>query len=233
MSSDVKNRKSSFQKVNRRERDSVQFGVSRAAEWSDPMTRSEERRLIERALAGDRVAASEFIKAYQGSLYAYMLRMSGRPDVAEDIVQDAFVRALTNLERFDFKFRFSTWLFTIAKRLYVNAMQKHKPAYDSDTVGAAASRSLGGPESPTIEREVNVNAKAALDAALGCLSEEQREIVVLFHQLDWPIAQIAEYMDMPEGTIKSHLHRGRQKMKQVLSEHVQLRQYVDEVMSEA
>lgn len=196
------------------------------------MTRSEERRLIERALAGDRVAASEFIKAYQGSLYAYMLRMSGRPDVAEDIVQDAFVRALTNLERFDFKFRFSTWLFTIAKRLYVNAMQKHKPAYDSDTVGAAEFRGSNAPESPTIDREVSVNAKAALDAALGCLSEEQREIVVLFHQLDWPIAQIAEYMDMPEGTIKSHLHRGRQKMREVLSEHVQLRQFVDEVMSE-
>lgn len=198
------------------------------------MTRGEERRLIERAIAGDRAAAAEFIKAHQGSLYAYMLRMSGRADVAEDIVQDAFVRALTNLERFDFKFRFSTWLFTIAKRLYVNAVQKHKPAYDSDTVGACAFRGAGNaPEYATIDREVNVNAKAALDVALSSLGEDQREIVVLFHQLEWPIAQIAEYLDMPEGTIKSHLHRGRQKMRQVLSEHTQLKQYVDEIMAEA
>lgn len=196
------------------------------------MTRAEERVLIERAIAGDRVAASEFIKAYQGSLFAYMLRMSGRPDVAEDIVQDAFVRALTNLHRFDFKFRFSTWLFTIAKRLYVNAMQKHKPAYDSDAVGACEFRGPNAPETQTIDREVNVNAKAALDVALRALGDEQREIVVLFHQLEWPISQIAEYMDMPEGTIKSHLHRGRQKMRQVLSEHAQLSQYVHEVMSE-
>lgn len=195
------------------------------------MTRSEERRLIELAIQGDRVAAGEFIKAHQASLYAYMLRISGRPDVAEDIVQDAFVRALTNLHRFDFKFRFSTWLFTIAKRLYVNAMQKHKPAFDSDIVGGAEG-SFDAPESPTIESEVTVNAKRAISFALGQLSEEQREIVVLFHQLDWPIAQIAEYMDMPEGTIKSHLHRGRQRMRAALEEHDQFSKHVQEVWAE-
>lgn len=195
------------------------------------MTRAEERRLIERAIAGDRAAAAEFIKAHQASLYAYMLRMSGRPEIAEDIVQDAFVRALTNLHRFDFKFRFSTWLFTIAKRLYVNAMQKHKPSYDSDVVGAAQG-SLDAPESRTVDGEVTVNAKAAIDFALAQLSEDQREIVVLFHQLDWPIAQIAEHMDMPEGTIKSHLHRGRQRMRSALESHAQFSRHVAEVWAE-
>lgn len=192
------------------------------------MTRTEERSLIERAIAGDRAAAAEFIKAHQASLYAYMLRMSGRPDVAEDIVQDAFVRALTNLHRFDFRFRFSTWLFTIAKRLYVNACQKHKPSYDSDIVSDRQGK-FDAPESGTIESEVTVNAKAAIDWALAQLSEDQREIIVLFHQLDWPIAQISEYMDMPEGTIKSHLHRGRQRMKGLLEQHEQFRQHVAEV----
>jgi RNA polymerase sigma-70 factor (ECF subfamily) len=192
------------------------------------MTRAEEQKLIERAIAGDRLAAAEFIKAHQASLYAYMLRMSGRPEVAEDIVQDAFVRALTNLHRFDFKFRFSTWLFTIAKRLYVNAMQKHKPAYDTDVVGAAQGAGAA-PEARTVDGEVSVNAKAALDFALAQLSEDQREIVVLFHQLDWPIAQIAEHMDMPEGTIKSHLHRGRQRMRAALESHAQFSRHVSEV----
>lgn len=192
------------------------------------MTRAEERDLIERAIAGDREAAAGCIRAHQASLYAYMLRMSGRPEVAEDVVQDAFVRALTNLHRFDFRFRFSTWLFTIAKRLYVNACQKHKPAYDSDTVGMAAGRGRG-PEMPTIDSEVTVNAKAAIDFALAELSEDQREIVVLFHQLDWPIAQIAEYMDMPEGTVKSHLHRGRMRMRAALESHEKFSAHVEEV----
>jgi len=192
------------------------------------MTRAEERDLIERAIAGDRDAAEKFIRAHQASLYAYMLRLSGRPDVAEDIVQDAFVRALTNLKRFDFRFRFSTWLFTIAKRLYVNACQKHKPAYDSDVVGMHEGRG-GAPEATTIDDEVSGNAKIAVGSALSSLTEEQREIVVLFHQLDWPIALIAEYMDMPEGTVKSHLHRGRRKMRRLLSQHKQHSDHIEEV----
>lgn len=192
------------------------------------MNRSEERRLIERAITGDRAAAENLIRLHQTSLYAYMLRMSGRPETAEDVVQDAFVRALTNLDRFDFKFRFSTWLFTIAKRLYVNACQKHKPAYDSDVVGAWEG-SPNSPARPTIAAEVTSNAKAAIDFALATLSQEQREIIVLFHQLDWPICQIAEYMDMPEGTVKSHLHRGRQRMRAAIMEHPQLQAHVEEV----
>lgn len=192
------------------------------------MTRGEERTLIQRASDGDDAAAEQLIRAHQASLYAYMLRQCNRPEVAEDIVQDAFVRALTNLDRFDFRFRFSTWLFTIAKRLYVNACQKHKPAYDSDVVGAC-EWSGSRPDSPAIDDEVTKNAKLALREALASLAEEQREIIILFHQLDWPISLIAEYMDMPEGTVKSHLHRGRQKMRRLLADHQVHAGHVQEV----
>lgn len=179
------------------------------------MERAEEQRVIELAAAGDREAAARLIREHQTSLYAYILRLSGRPDVAEDVVQDAFVRVLTNLHRFDPRYRFSTWLFTIAKRLHVNACQKLKPVYDTDTVGAQGG-DFSEPIRPAMEIEARDAARDALDRALLELSPEQREIVVLFYQHDWPIAQIAEYMGMPEGTIKSHLHRGRAKMRRAL-----------------
>lgn len=179
------------------------------------MDRAEEQKVIELAAAGDREAAGRLIREHQTSLYAYILRLSGRPDVAEDVVQDAFVRVLTNLHRFDPRYRFSTWLFTIAKRLHVNACQKLKPVYDTDTVGGYRGDGAE-PIRPAMETETRNNARDALDRALLELSPEQREIVVLFYQHDWPIAQIAEYMSMPEGTIKSHLHRGRAKMRRAL-----------------
>ncbi len=192
------------------------------------MTRERERELIEKAIEGDKDAAATFIGAYQRPLYAYLLRMSGRPDVAEDIVQEAFVRVLANLDRFDFRFRFSTWLFTIAKRLYVNACQKHKPAYDSDIVGGWQGKG-GSPESPTISDEIHENVKDALQEALLSLPGHQREILILFHQHDWPIALIASHMEMPEGTIKSHLHRGRRRMRELLDQHETHARHVDEV----
>ena len=143
------------------------------------LERAQERMLIEQAAAGDRAAAAMIITSYQASLYAYLLRLTGKPDVAEDISQDAFVRVLTNLDRFDPRYRFSTWLFTIARRLWVNACQKHKPAYDTDIVS-----SRGGPgelpEAPIVEVEVNDNAKDLLQRALMHLNETQREVVVLF-----------------------------------------------------
>ncbi|MDX2116058.1 MAG: RNA polymerase sigma factor [Planctomycetota bacterium] len=178
------------------------------------MDRFEEQRVIERAAAGDKAACELLIKTHQASLFAYMLRMSGRPDIAEDIVQDAFVRILTNLQRFDPRFRFSTWLFTIAKRLYVNAMQKHRPVYDSDIVGSVR----GGahePSAPAMAGEERQKTRECLDKALAGLNEEQRQIMLLFHQQEWSISQISEYMSMPEGTIKSHLHRGRKKMRRM------------------
>jgi len=177
------------------------------------MTRAEEQSLIENAAAGDKAAAEAFIRAHQASLYAYLLRMSGRPDTAEDIVQEAFVRVLTNLDKFDPRYRFSTWLFTIARRLYLNACQKHKPAYDSDTVGAWQG---AAGQSPVGVGETGDGLRDVLQAALLSLPAEQREIVILFHQQDWPIWLIAQHMDMPEGTIKSHLHRGRKKLRRVL-----------------
>lgn len=179
------------------------------------MTRAAEQKLIERAARGDRAAGEALIKAHQASLYNYIFRLSGRADVAEDIVQDAFVRVLMHLDRFDPRYRFSTWLFTIAKRLFVNASQKQKPRYDSDVVGAWRGDGMA-PSAPTIDAEVRDNARDAIQVALGGLSDEQREIILLFHQQDWPIALIAGHMGMPEGTVKSHLHRGRQRMRRVL-----------------
>ncbi len=177
------------------------------------MDRREEQHTIELAAAGDKAAAEKLIRTHQASLYSYILRLCGKPELAEDIVQDAFVRVLTNLHRFDPRFRFSTWLFTIAKRLLVNAAQKHRPVYDSEIVGSWGGE--GEPGSPTMREESRDRARKAIDNALDQLGDEQREIIVLFHQQEWPISLIAEYMKMPEGTVKSHLHRGRKKMKRI------------------
>ena len=177
------------------------------------MNRSQERRTIERAIAGDRAAAGELVRHHQRSVYAYILRMSGRPDVAEDVVQEAFIRVITHIDRFDFRFRFSTWLFTIARRLYLNQAARMKPVYASEALDA--SPVAGATE--TDDADLQQAQRRAIDAALQALSIEQREVVVLFHQLDWPIAQIAAHLNMPEGTVKSHLHRGRRRLREALA----------------
>ena len=75
------------------------------------------------------------------------------------------------------------------------------------------------PWSASIEEEGRWRESDAIGRALQELSVEQREIVVLFHQQGWPIARISAYLSMPEGTIKSHLHRGRKKMRLYFESH--------------
>ena len=181
------------------------------------MTRTEEQRLIRLAAAGDRDAAETFIRTHQKSLYMYILRLSGRPEVSEDVVQEAFVRVLTNLDRFNTRFRFSTWLFTIARRVYLNMCEKRRPASVSDMAGTWIGTGRR-PDAVVADQEMNGVARDELQSGLMSLSMEQREILVLFHQHDWPIWLIAEHMNMPEGTIKSHLHRGRRRLREVLVE---------------
>lgn len=192
------------------------------------MTRAREQALIAAAAAGDRDASGTLIGAHQASVYAYILRLCGKPELAEDVVQEAFVRVLTNLDRFDIRFRFSTWLFTIARRVMLNILEKRRPSSDTDRMSELCGRS-GGTNVGVEETETRVVYRDVVQRALMTLSLEQREVIVLFHQHDWPIWLIAEQMTMPEGTVKSHLHRGRQRMRAALCEHPQLREYVEEV----
>jgi RNA polymerase sigma-70 factor (ECF subfamily) len=70
-----------------------------------------------------------------------------------------------------------------------------------------------------------------LDVALDALTERQREIVLLFHQQNWPITDIAEHLGMPEGTVKSHLHRARKRMKAAIVADTTLHARAEEVWS--
>lgn len=181
------------------------------------MEKNAEQNLISRAASGDRSAAEILVREHQSGLYSYILRLSGRADVAEDVVQEAFIRALTHLDRFDSRFRFTTWLFTIARRVFLNICDRKSArtgmsCEDWDARGGSSSEHDSG----GMERGDSTLVRDALQAALMELPQDQREVVVLFHQQGWPIAVVAEHMEMPVGTVKSHLHRGRHRLREIL-----------------
>ena len=194
------------------------------------MNKADEHNLVRKAKAGNTEAMESLICAHQQALYAFILRMCGRPELAEDIVQEAFVRVLSNLNRFDTRFRFSTWLFTIAKRLLVNSLQKHQPNYDSEVVDQHRAADTS-PVGRVARNEIADNASDALEVALAGLQPQQREIVLMFHQFNWAITQIADHLNMPEGTVKSHLHRARKRMRRLLESDRRMFEHVQEVWS--
>lgn len=182
------------------------------------MEREAEATLIERCKAGDHAALAELIRAHQGSLYCYLVRMTSRPQVAADVAQEALYRAIKHLDRYDPRWRFSTWLFTIARRVYWNMRERKGPLFNSDALDAA----------PQVESVWTVTGWATergdeqrwqrdkLQQALARLPEAQREVLVLFHQQGWSITTIAQSLGMAEGTVKSHLFRARARLREDL-----------------
>ncbi len=186
------------------------------------LPRRDELELVNAAKKGDEAAASQLIRVLQGPLYSYLLRLCHKPDVAEELTQEALYRAILHLDRYDPRWRVSTWVFTIARRLLVNQQQKFSPLFDTSVVEHATQVTSiwtlkGWHEERSQNAEEQKLQRTAIDRALAQLNTSQREVIVLFHQLEWSIPQIAELTGMPEGTIKSQLHRARAELRQLLS----------------
>ena len=151
------------------------------------------------------------MEGVQGRIWTPLQSAAGRPESAEDMSQEAFVRVLGNLQRFDERFRFSTWLFTIARRLWINHMQKLKPAFDTEAV-ASVHDDGDAPEESLSAMEEQAEASQAIDLAIDSLTPSQQEIILLFHARGCSIQEIALRQDLPIGTVKSHLFRARKRM---------------------
>lgn len=183
------------------------------------MEREQEVNLIERALAGDDRAAGQLLQSHAPGLTLYLLRMCKHREIAEDVAQEAMYRAIKNLDRFDKRWRFSTWLFTIARRLWLNLHDRRSARSDSELIDALPNLKpvweLRGWSAE--ERDAAETSREVLDRALEKLPDVQREAVVLCHQLDWPVKLAGHVMGLPEGTVKSHLFRARAVLRAELA----------------
>lgn len=196
------------------------------------MDQAHEQRLIRQAKRGEPEAFAALIREHQGRLFGFLYRLCRQRELAEDIVQEAFVRVLRNIERFDERYRFSTWLFTIARRLLVNALQKHRPRSESEWIDTWESRDVDL-DQLVQGRESHTVLSTMLDEAMQVLSSTQREVVILYHHKGHGISEIANLLGMPAGTIKSHLHRARGRMREWLNGDATMRARVAELLGDA
>lgn len=180
------------------------------------MTPSTDVQLVERALAGDEEACRLLVARHERHVYNLIARILRHPAEAQEVTQDAFVRAFRHLASFDPAHKFSNWMLRIARNAAIDALRRREPeslplegaeeqASPAETIAAP-----GGEEGPQlVERH---EAARALEAALATLRPEYREVIVLRYHEDLSYEEIAEITGQPLGTIKSNLHRARQQM---------------------
>ena len=179
----------------------------------------DEKHILARARRGELPAFEELVRRHEKRVYAVALRSSGSPEDAEDITQEVFLRAWRSIEEFRGDSGFSTWLFRITMNLCVDhARHKHaQPQTQPLVMGEEESERPLPDTAPTPEEHLdNSELGRELAAALDEVSEEHRRIVLLRDVSGMSYTEIAEVLEISEGTVKSRLSRARIALRKVL-----------------
>ena len=190
--------------------DFPRFSFKATAAASRGHAAEEEGRLIDRAVAGDREAARAIYDAHVDVMYRLAFRMVG-PDLAEECTQDSFVRAFQRLPMFRRESALRTWLHSITVSVGLNLKRREKRRAKHISLEVAPDLPSQTPESDPI-------LSARVNGAIDALPDELRTIVVLHLIQGHSHPEIAEILDIPEGTSKARLSRARSRLREELSD---------------
>jgi len=186
--------------------------------------------LVNACRAGQTEAFGDLVRKYQDRLYPTILRLTGSPDDAQDVLQDAFIRAFEKLEQFHGESSFYTWIYRIAVNL---ALSGHRKRQSRDRAGSLradhngrimepADASAENDPSTVVER---LEREAAIEAALAALGPDHRAVIILKDFDGRRYEEISDLLEIPVGTVRSRLHRARSELRD------RLRSLVDEELS--
>jgi RNA polymerase sigma-70 factor, ECF subfamily len=187
--------------------------------------RLEDKELAALAARGREMAFRELLSRYERPVFSLVYRMVRDRALAEDLAQEAFIRAFNAIGTYKPKFKFSSWIFKIANNHAIDHLRKRK----LDTVSIDGSPHASSAEDLARTRLVveshdespdqYVEARelgGQIEEAIGSLRPEYRTAVLLRHVEGYTYEEIAHIMDVPLGTVKTYLHRARGELRSLL-----------------
>lgn len=169
-----------------------------------------EAGLLEKARGGNLFAFEEIVKRYQRRVYGTALRIVRRHDVADDVTQEAFLRAHQKLAQFDLSRPFGPWICRIAANLAINHVRS--PENREEALPETHAEEPAACPNP-LDHVLEGEARQVLEAALDALSPEQRAVFVLRACEDLSYKEIADALHLSLGTVMSRLSRARERLR--------------------
>jgi RNA polymerase sigma factor (sigma-70 family) len=162
------------------------------------------------AAAGDRRAFGELVRRHGSSVRGLLRRMGADPTRADDVAQDAFLAAFERIREFRGQGTFVAWVRRIAARLYLKRLQRERRRFDLETAEAELTET-------DLATEGRAAGRIDLDEALKRLAEAERLCVSLCYGAGLSHGEAAEALNLPLGTVKSHVKRGLEKLRSRLA----------------
>lgn len=179
------------------------------------------KKRIKRVLKGDQNAYAEIVEIYKDKVFQLCYRMLGNRHEAEDMAQEAFLRAYMNISSYNLNLKFSTWLYRIATNLCIDRIRKKKPDFylDAEVAGTDGLTLYSQVPSPARRPEEDVESlelQNIIQNEISKLPEKYRSVIVLKYIEDLSLNEISEILDIPLGTVKTRIHRGREALRKQL-----------------
>ena len=182
--------------------------------------------LVRRCVSGDAAAWQEIVQQYHRRIYNICYRFSGSPDDASDLAQEVFIKMYRTLSTYDTtRASFMTWVTTVTRNLLVDHFRKGKYDRVTDSLdatpgnqeeGLTLAEQLEDQKASPEARVQSQETQKLVHEALRRLSPELREAVILRDLQDMDYKDIAKVLNVPEGTVKSRINRGRTELARLL-----------------
>ncbi|MCX6303501.1 MAG: sigma-70 family RNA polymerase sigma factor [Bacteroidetes bacterium] len=181
----------------------------------------DEKYLVNEVLSGNKRAFVQLIRQYEGLVLHIVTPLIGVNEDREDICQDVFIKVYEKLNTFQFKSKLSTWIGNIAYNSSINYLQKKKNVLLSNIVSTENELSFidsinietDNPEKISIRRE----DISQLNQSINILPEFQKTVLLLFYKEEISLDEISKILEIPVNTVKSHLFRARNSLKQLMT----------------
>ena len=176
---------------------------------------------------GDVRAFEVLVTRHRKPIYNFILRFVHDAAQAEDVMQECFLRVIKGAEAYERQAKFTTWLYTIARNLCVDAARrgKHRKAASLDAPvggdedGAALIDMVSDGKDGAERNTLNLELRARMQKAIEGLPDEQREIFLLREVADLQFNEIAKVVGIPENTVKSRMRYALEKLREALEEY--------------
>src|SRR5512140_2056047 len=185
-----------------------------------------DRSLLRRRRDRDERAFRELIEGHRDRVYNITYRMLGSRAEAEDVAQEVFITIFKTIETFRGDSKFSTWLYRVTvnhckNRIKYLARRHDRDRDELDETSNGVNGAIGGPAPQAPDRALEgQQMEKLLQQAIESLDDEQRMVVVLRDVEDLSIEEICEITGLPDGTVKSRLHRARLVLRKKMQRHV-------------
>lgn len=171
-----------------------------------------DHELICKALQGNQKAFRSIVEGHHSVAYAVVRAILGDREDVEDVLQNVFVKVYRGLHRFRGDSKLSTWIYQIARNEALNAVGKNRRSLEP-----LDNLEISGPENKSPEAEfVNRELRGHLEDALSQLDEAQRMTIELRYMAERSYNEIADIMNIPVGTVKTNIFRGKAQLKRIL-----------------